>query len=264
MSDSAELLKTVNASGFPLQIALQGAVAAECPSWKVVHKEHAWKNDSDKSSGFIDFVVQHGNTQDCAVIECKRVLSSNWVFLSHNGIARQTQITKAWLTKHLGNNIVHCGWSEVRISPATPEANFCTVRGQSANDKNTFLERIASELVSSTEALALEERELRSNQEQSARLFFNVVVTTATLKFAEFKYESLAREEGTLLDADFLEVPYLRVRKQFSMRPVPITIKDRQRTDDIDARRENTIFVVNAKYFTKFLNALDVEKVPVS
>jgi hypothetical protein len=263
MTDTTELLKTVNGSGFPLQIALQAAVAAECPAWRVVHREHAWHNRIDGSTGFIDFVARHEQTHDCAVIECKRVQASTWVFLSHNGIARQTLKTRGWLLKYQGKNVTHCGWSEVRVGPQTPEANFCTLRGQSTNDKNTFLERVASELVSATEALAMEEREFRPERDEFARMYFNVIVTTAQLRFAEFKYEDLVRDEGALTSANFLEIPYVRVRKQFSTRPVSISVNDWFRSDNLDARRENTVFVVNAKHFTSFLNALDVTKIEV-
>jgi hypothetical protein len=264
MSDKTELLKTANASGFPLQIALQGAVAAECPAWEVIHKEHSWANAADGNSGFIDFVVRHRDTHDCAVIECKRVLNSTWVFLAHNGLAKRTEAARAWVTKFDGDTLALSEWCEARVPPSTPVANFCTLRGQGANDKNTFLERVSSELVSSTEALAMEERPLRPIGERHVRFYFNVLVTTATLQFAEFKYEDLSREHGTLVDAEFIELPYLRFRKQFTMRPVYLNANDWRRTDDIDARRENTVFVVSAKHFTTFLNALDVTEIPVN
>jgi hypothetical protein len=259
MTDNTEFLKTVNASGFPLQIGLQPAVNAECLSWEVIHQEHSWWNMADGTKGFIDFVVRNRATHDCAVIECKRVQPSSWIFLSHDGSAKPTAKTKAWLLKYQSAGVAFCGWSDVNLNPATAQANFCTVRRQSTNDKNTFLERVSGELVSATEALAMEEKEFHPEGMQTARLYLNVIVTTAEIRFAQFSYSQLSRDEGTLRDATFIEMPYLRIRKQFSNRYRNTSRLDWLRSSNIDQARENTVFVVGAKYFTRFLNELDVE-----
>ena len=150
------------------------------------------------------------------------------------------------------------GWHEVPVDPPSPEAQFCAVRGQSTNDKNTFLERVSGELISSTEALALEERDFRHENQESFRFYFNAIVTTASLKFAECTAADLSTVEGTLSDANFQDVPFLRVRKQFSMRPANLTPADWLRHDDPDYRRENTVFVINANYLNEFLSQFDI------
>jgi hypothetical protein len=264
-SDSidAELLRVINGSGFPLQIALQNAVETAAPGWKVSHREHAWSNPSSGQSGFIDFVVRSDETSDSVVVECKRVQNASWLFLGHTGSPKPTEVFNTWATVFPEARPPYFGWVDLRVPLSSPEAQFCCIRGQSSNDKNTFLEKIAAELVASTEALATEEREYRNDGRESCRLYFNVIVTTASLYFAEFSKESLNLEDGTVENAKFHKVPYVRVRKQFSMQVKPLTQEDFHSRYDPDIRRENSIFVVEAVHFIKFLQELKVENINV-
>lgn len=260
MTTDPELLRIANDSGFPLQIALQHSVSAATAThgWRVRHGEHAWTNSADSQSGFIDLVIR--DQYNCAnlVIECKRVRNATWLFFNSSGSAEHRRHSKSWVTRYKGGKPDIFGWNEVPIEPSSPEAQFCAVRGQSTNDKNTFLERVAGELVSSTEALAVEERDYVQEMEDSLRLYFNAVVTTATLKFAEFDPSHLSVTDGTLADATFQEVPFVRVRKQFSMRPAKLTSAEWLRHDDPDYRRENTVFVINANALNHFLAQFDI------
>jgi hypothetical protein len=258
-----ELLRVINGSGFPLQIALQNAVEAEAPGWRISHREHAWSNTSDDRSGFIDFVVQNVETSDSVVVECKRVQDASWLFLGHTGSPKATEVFNTWATVFPEARAPYFGWVDLRVPLPTPEAQFCCVRGQTSNDKNTFLERLAAELVSSTEALAAEEREYRDDSRESCRLYFNVIVTTASLHFAEFDKQSLNLHDGILEKATFHQVPYVRVRKQFSTKPRPLSPKDFHSHRDPDTLRENSVFVVEASSFTKFLHELQVLKIDV-
>ncbi|MCK9380181.1 MAG: hypothetical protein M0P95_03830 [Sulfuritalea sp.] len=255
-----ELLRIANDSGFPLQIALQHSVngATANHGWRVRHSEHSWANSADGQSGFIDLVVR--DKHDCAnfVIECKRVRNATWLFLSSTGSAKPRRHSKSWVTRKKGGQISTFGWNEVPIDPATPEAQYCAVRGQTTNDKNTFLERVAGEVVSSTEALAVEERDYHLENDDSVRFYFNAIVTTAKLKFAEFDPSHLSVTDGTLADAIFHDVPFVRVRKQFSMRPANLTPAVWLRHDDPDYRRENTVFVINADSLNDFLAQFDI------
>lgn len=262
MSTDAELLSIANATGFPLQIALQNAVEANCPDWCVRHREHAWRNPTDGRSGFIDVVLEHRTTSDSIVIECKRVQESNWLFLGHSGSNAPRRQCKAWATQRRDHGYNHFGWTEVTVDPPTPEAQFCAVRGQSTNDKSTFLERVASELVSSTEALAYEERNRPIESHDRTRLYLNVIVTTAVLQFASFSAGALSLDDGLLsADTQFQEIPSVRVRKQFSMRALPLTEDDWFNSAAVDRKREDTVFVVSARHFVEFLNNLDMMKI---
>ncbi len=260
MAADPEILRIANDSGFPLQIAVQQSVvaAAETHGWCIQHSEHAWHNPADNQSGFIDLVLR--DQQDIAriVIECKRVRNATWLFFNSGGTASTRRHCKAWVTNYCNGKFNAFGWHEAPIDPQTPEAQFCAVRGQTTNDKNTYLERVAGELISSTEAIALEERDYRRDNEDSMRMYFNVIVTTASLKFASFDMDHLSVADGTLQDANIQDVPFVRVRKQFSMRPAKLTPADWLRHDDPDYRRENTVFVVRADHLNDFLRQLDI------
>lgn len=260
MAADEELIKIANDSGFPLQIALQHSVNASTKSrgWQVRHIEHSWHNGTDNQSGFIDLVLR--DRHDCAnlVLECKRVRNATWLFMNTSGDPTPRRHSKAWVTKYIGGQTKLCGWNEVPIDPATPEAQFCAVRGQSTNDKNTLLERIAGELISATEALAIEERDYLHESQESLRFYFNVIVTTAALKVATFSPSEISLSEGTIANAKFSDVPFVRVRKQFSMRSVTLSPQDWSRRDDPDYRRENTVFVVRADALLDFLYQFDI------
>jgi hypothetical protein len=263
MSTDDDLLRVINGSGFPLQIAVQYLAEQQGTEWRIRHREHAWSNPEDGLSGFIDVVLEHRQTKDCLVIECKRIQNAGWLFLSHTGALKSRLHSKVWATAFKGNALHHFGWTDISIRLETPEAQFCCMRGQSSNDKNTFLERVAGELVSATEALAHEERDYRNNQDESCRLYINVIVTTAPLYFAAYDKTSLNLENGSLTSANFHQVPFLRVRKQFSMRHTALTSDDWQRQDDVDYRRENTVFVVETIHFADFLEQLNTENIDI-
>lgn len=261
MAAESDALRAVNSSGFPLQIALQNAVESAQSPWKVMHKEHAWRNSLDGGNGFIDLVVQHRETQDSVVVECKRVQDSTWFFLDHGGSAKERRQCKVWATYFEAGKLEHFGWTDISVQPWTAQAQFCCVRGQSSNNGNTFLERVASELVSSTEALAMEERNYPHFLVGQPRLYFNVIVTTAELQFAEFDPNALSLDTGTLANANFQVMPYLRVRKQLSTHPEPLTAQQLNSRGDPDQFRENTVFVVTARHFVEFLRKLDVTEI---
>lgn len=263
MSADDDLLRVINGSGFPLQIAVQHLVEQHGTEWQIRHREHAWSNPKDGLSGFIDVVLEHRHTKDSLVIECKRVQNAAWLFLSHTGTLKSRLHSKVWATAFKDQLLHHFGWTDVSIPLETPEAQFCCLRGQSSNDKNTFLERVAGELVSATEALAHEERDYRNKQDESCRLYINVIVTTAPLYFATYNTASLDLESGSLTNAAFHQVPFLRVRKQFSMRHTALTPDDWQRQENIDYRRENTIFVVEAINLENFLKQLNAENIDI-
>lgn len=260
MATDPEVLRIANDSGFPLQIAVHQAVAAatNAHGWSVQYAEHAWRNPADDQSGFIDLVLRDQHDFARAVVECKRVRNATWLFFNSDGTANSRRHCKAWVTHYREGHFNAFGWHEVPIDPQTPEAHFCAVRGQTTNDKNTILERVAGELISSTEALALEERDYRREHQESMRMYFNVVVTTASLKFAAFDVAHLALHDGTLQDATIQDVPFVRMRKQFSMRPANLTPEDWLRHDDPDYRRQNTVFVVQASHLNDFLQQFDI------
>ncbi len=97
-----------------------------------------------------------------------------------------------------------------------------------------MLERVVAELVASTEALALQQRADRKGK--PVGFYFNVLVTTSQLQVAEFDAAHFSVGDGTLSNASFSEVPFVRFRKQFS----PLG-------------REISVFVVNVLSLEQFL-----------
>jgi hypothetical protein len=251
-----------DASGFPLQIGIAKSVNLN-PNWKVLLEEHPWSSLATQSEGFIDIVIEERNHGvQLMVIECKRVRQTEWVFLipdpspekgSHARIWRsQFDPFKKWLL---------FGWEDFQAKPMSYESKFCAIPGQERGRK-TLLERTASELVASIEALADEEKKItincvREEEKRSAVHYFNrayipVIVTTAELRVALFKPGSVSLTDGSLpSDAVFETVPYIRFRKSLS-RIESIVHPSLQ---DVYKATERTVFVVNAVSFADFLDS---------
>lgn len=260
MLNDTESLKLANDSGFPLQIAVERCIADTSPShgWAVRYSEHAWVNTLDQQNGFIDLVLQTAGKTLFLVVECKRVRQSTWLFMHSSGEATSRRHAKSWVSNYRNGQMVHFGWHDITIDPACPEAIFCAIRGQSANDKSTLLERVGSELISATEALAIEERDLRPVNYPTLRFYLNVIVTTADLKIAKFDPKAISLADGTIGQAGFESVPFLRFRKQLSMRPVQLSSQDYTSEPNLGYAKENTVFVVRAEALPDFLKQLDI------
>ena len=256
MTTDSNFKHIANDSGFPLQIALQQSVktGTNMHQWNVHRAEHAWNNPADGKSGFIDLVVSRKDICVSLVIECKRVKESTWVFMNSNGKSDdQQKAFRSWVSCYRNRTFTAFDWFDVNPNISMPEAHFCAIRGQGTNDKNTLLERVAADLVSSTEALALEERDYRRENFDSVSMYFNVLVTTAELVVTEFDPSDIALKDGTINEAKFRDVSYLQVRKQFSVRPIRLTAQDWEISNQPCNHRENTVIVVRADYFEKFL-----------
>lgn len=260
MTHDAGLLKIANDSGFPLQIAVEHQVVATTAShgWRVRYIEHSWINHQDGQSGFIDLVLQDKYGTTFLVVECKRVREAIWLFLRSDGADKRRRHSKSWIS-HFPNGVMKSfGWGDIAVDPPCYEALFCATRGQSTNDKRTMLERIGGELISATEALAIEERNFRPQVEVPIRFYFNIVVTTADLKVAKFSPNDISLSNGTLASADFEDVPFVRLRKQMSMREAPLTSDDYENKHDVSYSKENTVFIVRANAILDFLSEFEV------
>lgn len=66
------------------------------------------------------------------------------------------------------------------------------------------------------------------------RVWVKWLVTTADLKVASFDVTHLSVADGTLREAEVVDVPFVRVRKQSSMRPANLSPADWLRHDDPD------------------------------
>jgi len=259
LSEDDRLLAIANASGFPLQIAIEQAVRASYAEhhWKVQYVEHSWNNRLDAQQGFIDLVLRDQNGTFTLVVECKRVRDAAWLFLRPDGTNNKRRHCKTWVSSYDNGVMKYFGWHDLIVDPPGVEAPYCTVRGQS--DAMPMLERIAADVVSSTEALAWEEKDYRPERGASVQFYISVIVTTAELKIATFAPGDISMNDGAIKTANFETVPVVRFRKQLSPRSDAFSSADYESGVDTSSRKEHTVFVVNAEAIVDFLAVLELE-----
>jgi hypothetical protein len=261
------LLKSVNDSGFPFQIGVTEIIKT-IPDWHVEFTEHSWENQDDNSSGFIDIVVRKqivkaiGNEENFAprnlwlVIECKRITNHPYIFLESNeNKGNEINQAKTFLSSTATPSTLLVGHPDIRLLPTSYESNFCVVTSQ--DHKKPLLEKVASELVSSTSAFASEIIHPQGIR-ISPDIFVSIIVLNLPIILCRYSAPEISIKDGTLSNPEFETVPYLRFRKQFERR-----LDTREKAYDyfrdwgeLAKRKEHTVFVVSAENLPKFLNEL--------
>jgi hypothetical protein len=252
------LVQHVNNSGFPLQLAIAHRVKKGSTGWSILYEEHEWRRTD--SSGFIDLVLEDQFKTWVMNVECKRVRNSTWVFLTDKSGPKTRQVAKLWVTRKARDNQLQTfDWVDIPMDPACPQSAFCVVPGQDARSR-PMLEKTASTVVLSTEALAKEEAIILSPRYSDLRIYQNVIVTTATLKMCEVDIEQIDVATGEISNkSEFIDVPFVRFRKQLGS-----TIEETEGSvHSQDVRRvitqkESTIFVVNSERFEEFLTVCEL------
>ncbi|MBI3148380.1 MAG: hypothetical protein HYZ17_07690 [Betaproteobacteria bacterium] len=251
----------VDASGFPLQIAVANTVSETCKEsgWTVRYKEHSWENRETKESGFIDLVLSKDGVF-FLVLECKRVRDFPWIFLAERNRQRSWSRAKAFVSNKPGRETKRFEWLDLAISPATLESQFCVVPGAAGDQRGKpLLERTAADLIASTEALACEDLALNLDDRNTLRVYLPIVVTTAPLQLCSFEVSEIDIKKGTIEDPAFAEIPFLRFRKQLNpIRKVPSEYSVFG-DSEIAAAKENTVFVVNAQHLVELLDKLELD-----
>jgi len=253
------LTNQVNRSGFPLQLAVSNLVNKSQTGWRVLYEEHAWTHES--GDGYIDLVLEDKYRTWLMNIECKRVIDSSWVFLKDMSKPQTRAHAKLWVTKiaDVNSGLKQIGWVDIPMDPPCDESSICIVPGQNAKDR-PMLERTASILVRSTEALAQEEGNTVSHQYSGLRIYQNVIVTTAKLNVAEVVSEDINLATGEIDEkTTFREVPYVRFRKQIggTLPSIKAAVHSRD-LRQITLEKESTVFVVNAAALLDFLLACEL------
>ncbi|GAB57348.1 hypothetical protein [Rheinheimera nanhaiensis] len=250
----------VNSSGFPLQIAIKNRVndTYNKHGWRTRYTEHSWRNRTTGESGFIDLVLASQNGTQFLVVECKRVKDTSWIFLVEGQDKKTRRHTKCFVLNKSGVDMKRFEWLDLTLEPSTPQSQFCVVPGTD-NRSQSLIERASAELVSATEALALEDNSLTLNDRDDLKIYFNVIVTTAKLQVCRFDPAAISLVDGTIADAEFEEVPYVRFRKQLN--PVYEIPEVYAVAGSIDVARvkENTVFVVNSEYISNFLEDFEID-----
>ena len=263
--DTQKLTDTVNQSGFPLQIGLTALIqnTTNEHGWKVSFVEHSWKSELDNDSGFIDIVIENKYSTSFMLIECKRVLDSSWIFLVPKSKANPRRHAKAWVNSFAGNCFKHFCWADLSLDPVSYESEYCVVPGQDPKSK-PMLERVAADVVSATEALALEQKDYQAQLKDPLRMYFSVIVTTAKLQVCAFESEKVSLVDGKVADAEFTEVPFVRFRKQLSTRPASVQLNFVDDFNGFVRAKEHTVFVVNAESLPNFLAEFEVDNKALS
>jgi hypothetical protein len=245
-----------DSSGFPLQIGAMHAINQSL-EWRVVVEEHPWQSEEAGSEGFIDIVAMN-RYPGCGamVMECKRVRQSAWAFLMVKTPPSLRSHASVWDSRRGDGKWMNYGWATWQADPCTYESPYCAIPGQEQGRRN-LLERTASDLVHSVEALARQEMELaeHAGTPNFSRLYIPVLVTTARLFAASFDPSTVSLQDGALpKDASFEEVPFVRFRKALSVRSQPPAGDLRE----LNKATERTIFVVQAESLTLFLNRFEL------
>lgn len=138
------------------------------------------------------------------------------------------------------------------LRPESLEAEFCIVRGQ-GDTQQPMLERLASNLLASSEALA--EEELGYHREEGIpgglQFYYPVLVTTATLRICRFHAGDIDLPSGELNEAGFEEVPFIRFTKSLSS--TLSSSRFPSRLEEAAQEGHRTAFVVNAGQLVQFL-----------
>lgn len=243
----------VNSSGFPLQIGLAHKIneTSEAHGWHVLFEEHSWINEETEDSGFIDLVIENRFRTEVMILECKRVKNTEWTFLVPQEDPGKRTVFKPFINYKDGSDFWYRDWHQANTEPVSLISSYCIVDGQDSRDK-PLLERIASNLICSTEAYAAEEFSLRKDND-GLRIFTSVIVTTANLRACLFDPKYVSINDGTIHKAEYKEVPFIRFRKQLTNSTI-------ERSDipgsDYHAAagvKEKIILVVNSKSFIDFL-----------
>jgi hypothetical protein len=244
-----------DASGFPLQIGVMQAIDRS-GEWRVAFQEHPWRSDETGSEGFIDIVAMKRHPGfGAVVIECKRVRQSAWVFLIPKTSPSVRSHATVWDSRRGDGRWVNFGWNTWQADPSTYESLYCAIPGQEQGRRN-LLERTASDLVQSVEALARQELELVEHRGtlDFSRVYAPVLVTTARLFVASFDPATVTLQDGALpKDVSFVEVPHIRFRKGLSV----LSSSPAGDLRELNKAMERTVFVVHAESVTSFLNQLE-------
>jgi len=250
----------INSSGFPLQIAIENHVNDTYSEhgWRTRYTEHSWSNRTTGEAGFIDLVLGNQHGTQFLTVECKRVKDTSWIFLVEGKDKKIRRHAKCFVLNKSGAEIKRFEWLDLTLDPSTPQSQYCVVPGTD-NRSQSLIERTSAELVTATEALALEDKSLSLDDREDLKIYFNVIVTTAKIQVCRFEPASISLVDGTMADAEFEEVPYVRFRKQLNpVYEIP-EIYAVAGSIDVARAKENTVFIVNSEHISGFLKEFEID-----
>lgn len=205
MADSEHLRRLINASGYAFQLAAEGVIGDHRKSAsQVVAREHPWLHDGTGQSGFVDFVIQRDMFR--FIVECKRTTDGDWLFLVPDATNNEASIFDCHWSQELDDKHEVADWGPVHFRPTHPLAQFCCVRGQ-GEGQVSFLDRIGSELIYATEAIASAEIKVETFFHERTAVYIPAIVTNARLHVATFATHDVNLTSGQVANCEFSEVP---------------------------------------------------------
>lgn len=268
--DESSYLNYVNVSGFPFQLAVEYEInkSESEHQWQVVGREHFWKDNNTGKEGFIDLVLANTTYTYRAIIECKRQLEKSWIFLVPSDHQPQNLATLLWSQRFSFRKKVDQAWAVLRIDPLSFVSAFCTMQGQSQNDK-PMLERVASDVLLMIESLAKEESGYVGARIGAFPIIYvPIIVTTAKLLVCKFQESDLDLQTGTLPKdkVEFIKVPLIQFQKGLqsnidsegkSLANVTGSITNLKQLNEFNQR---SVFIVQANELTNFLKGFQLQK----
>lgn len=255
--ESRKLEQQLNASGYPLQLALRHEIergrAERIHSWEVEVEELPWEFASDH--GFADLVVRHGNTR--LIVECKRQREpGHWIF----GGARPRRTREVRFRRSPPQRQqIHGTVQDGHWGPECFEAEFCTTGRQSGVSGHSLVPMCRT-LLAAVDAIAHQSDGLASlgferHHYDMGRTFFPVIATSARLHI-HLGGDAIDLASGDVDSPTFEEVPYVRFRQSFFAVPYDRVAEDGEPSlTGLRRLAERTVFVVRADAFTSFLSS---------
>jgi hypothetical protein len=191
------------------------------------------------------------------VVECKRTTDASWVFLIPSGQSQTKRARLLWTSEGFMPPVMVrrkiYEWHDFHTKLLSYESPFCIVRGQGEKD-TPMLERLSSLLLRSIEGLANEELGFKGESGGVRRLYTPVIITNTKLFTCQYDPNDVDISTGQLGKANFVEVPFVRFRKNLSS-----STPDHKHSDLQNANlyNERTVFVVNSNDIREFLADLD-------
>jgi hypothetical protein len=247
-----QLLDLVNSSGYPLQIGIEELVkqTSRIHQWLVVGREHFWRNTELKQEGFIDLILSKNNLR--MLVECKRVLDKDWIFLVTD--IKEYQRYKAKLLRSLVKSVdSYYEWVDIDCGPRSLESQFC-IMGREKDRPS--LEKLSSDLLLAMDSLAIEESAIRLSNpiaDPIQTAYIPVIITTADLQICSFHPSEVNLDDGKVSTAsNFTKLDYIRFRKGLSTANFNNlqTVRDLKESNK---QNERTVFVVKASKLVDFL-----------
>lgn len=244
--------EVINKSGYLFQIKIADQIKNFPPAnWRLLVEEYPWsENDTgaEKRTGYIDLVLERVTVR--MVIECKRQQDTSWHFLANKSASKTPVGYFLWTLQNSGE--FYSDYADFYAEPNTLSSDMCIISRDKAESN---LEKIASGLVYSTEAIAEQWGKIKPDVMPEWFVYVPVIVTSATLVASRYDPNQIDANTGKITEGtSHEEVPYIRFTKSLTThwRNNPNSIQDAIR------KAQRTVFIVNSTHFDDFLTDFDI------